>query len=233
MTKPLSAIAIGIFSLFLMGTAQASTEVPCEDFTTRHGLLNIYRFPTQSGKCFLSVSPYRGPGYNYRSFLFTNEGMLMVFVSLLENGVDKTGSRVFHFFPRPTNPGMKDLGDDVQIRLADPTKYFVVNKANGYLQSFSHGQVTEDTNLSSTNSGGVEIAPRGVLMLDSGWMFGGDPTSNLSRRSIFYDGHGQNCRITNREVFEIYEGDNVRFKLSDKELKTFLAQKCPRLRLNF
>jgi hypothetical protein len=157
----------------------------------------------------------------------------MVFNSLDENGEDETGSRVYYFFPRSSVPSLQDLGDSVQITLADQVSRITFKKAEGYIDSYSHGSVIEDRNVNSRNQGGVQITARDALILDAGWMRGNDPTSDPKRRSIFYDGQGNACRVVNDEIFTYYGAKDVKFKFTDAQLKTYLARKCPTLKINF
>jgi hypothetical protein len=232
------AVLSCLFSLsaFAQETTQAFNADPsesCSDFSARHGLLHAYRFQTYQGDCFLSVSPNRGPGANYRSYLFTAQGILMVFNSIDEEGRDETGARVFYFFPRGGVPSLQDLGEAIQVTLPDQVSTFSLKKFEGYLDTYSHGTIVEDRKVNSRNQGGVQVIARDTLVLDSGWLKGNDPTSDPKRSSIFYDGQGHSCRLLNNEIFAYKGQKDVKFKFTDIQLKSFLSRKCPNLKLNF
>lgn len=216
-----------------VSSAQASSEAECSRIVDRVGVVNIHRRWTGID-CYLSVSPYRGPGLVYRNYLFTAEGQLMVFNSYGDgNTSTDTGARVFFLFPRGITPSVVAVDDELQVQMATPNVKMTLETAKGRITGFTPGSITEDSEVSEGNQGGVEISNQGVLLLDVGYKTGDSPVSNPNRRAIFYDGFGKTCQVVNKELFRYLASGEADFKFTDAALKTFLAERCPQLKIQF
>lgn len=226
-----------LFSFFFVGLtwvsqAHASNADDCTRIVERVGMMNVHRQWT-GRDCYLSMLPMRGPGLVYRSYLITAEGQLMVFNSYGDGPISTdTGARVFYLFPRTGVPAVALVDNTLQVQMADKHLIMSFSPDNGFISGFSAGKLSEDPEVSRDNQGGVEIQTQGFLMLDVGFKLGDSPTSNPKRKSIFYDGHGKFCQVTNKEIFD-YSTDDSNFKFSDEQLKAFLAQRCPALKVGF
>lgn len=225
-----SALLVGLTWVF---QAQASNAEECTRIVERVGTLNVHRQWTGTD-CYLSLLPIRSGGLVYRSYLITSEGQFMAFNSFGDGPVSTdTGARVFFLFPRTGVPDVALVDNTLQVQMADKHLIMSFSPDSGYISDFSAGKLVEDQEISRTNQGGVEIQTQGFLMLDLGFKMGDSPTSNPNRKAIFYDGNGKFCQVTNKEIFNYTADDDSRFKFNDEQLKKFLAQRCPALKVGF
>lgn len=216
-----------------VSSAQATSEAECSRIVDRVGMINVHRRWTGTD-CFLAVSPYRGPGLVFRNYLITSEGQLMVFNSYgAGSASEDTGARVFFMFPRGATPDVAVIDGTLVAQMATQNLKMSFLPDKGFISGFSAGKVTEDAEISRTNMGGVEIANSGILLLDVGYKQGDSPVSSPTRRSIFYDGFGKSCQVTNKEVFRYWGAGESQFQFTDAQLKEFLAKRCPQLKLTF
>ena len=219
-------------------TLSATTSTPavnCTEYLRRQGAFQLHRFETDDGICYLSADPFNpSVDMKYRSFLFSHQGLLMVFNSFDPEETSKShGARVFHFFPRNATPDMVVQGDEILVKSSTAGIEFRLSRLQHQLLGMNGGQATEASLVDPQNAGGVELSKVQALYLDSGFRRGQDPTVNPQAKSRFIDSAEQSCSVKNSEVFKYNADGDPSFKFSDSDLKTFLARRCPALKVNF
>lgn len=239
--KPLFITILGLFvgsfsygfELSAPNEIRSAEPAACTDFYKNFETFRYHRFANSQGKCFLSATPNDTPDYVYRSYLFTNDGTLMVWVSINEEeyGVSD-GARVFTIFPRNQTPTVSDF--EGYVRIKSGTEGFEINldRKSKKIHSVVGANFKEDPKVTPNNAGGFELLNAQFLYLDSGYAVGEDPTGQPNRQAKFVDSNGKTCSVKVGEVFS-YKGDNPYVKYSDAELKTWLKTRCPQLTVNF
>ncbi len=206
----------------------------CSEYFTRAGAFSYQRLLSADGLCFLNVDPFEINNFVYRSYLSSSNGTFMVFNSYSpKEGPGTTGARVFIFFPRQRPLEMKLLKDRSVLQLATPGFEIHYSLAQTQVIGMKGGKVSEAKTVSPSNQGGVEFSHVKTLYLDLGFTMDHDPSTEPARISRFTDHLGKTCDIVNRELFLASASGNTSFRFSDAELKTFLAQRCPNLEMNF
>jgi hypothetical protein len=225
------------FGFSLSASAQVEEPVlkeECTDFAKNLGSFRYHRFLDRENKCWLSALPTRVTNLVYRSYLYTSEGYLMVFNSIdkEEYGVSD-GARSFLFFPRNEIPTAADIGDLVYFKSGTKGVELILDTQEARIVGMVGGTVKEDRKVYPGNNGGVEFSNVQALILDGGWKAYGDPFGEMNRQSTFIDPKGNRCVVRNREVFKLDSDEDPRFRFTDVQLKTFLANRCPKLELPF
>ncbi len=235
--KPLLVATLALTSALISLKSQAQTtpgNPDCADFHLRFGAFHYQRFQATDGTCFLSADPFEVGDFRYRSYLATNDGMLMVFNSYSpSDSANASGARVFHFFPRKNMPEITNTDTTVNIKTATPGIELVLSQDQTKIIKMVGGLIKEDSKVSSANKGGVEIISAQSLYLDSGFAVGHDITADLGSTSTFHDSKGRTCDVKNREIFNVTSDGDSELKFSDSELKAFLKTRCPRLKPGF
>lgn len=220
--------------LLVLFSLQSQAATNCTEYLRREGAFQLQRMETDQKACFLGIDPFNVPdSFFYRSYLLTDEGLLMVFNSF---GTDEGahGARVFYFFPRQLDPDMKVRHrGQISIQTATPGIELIFSTDETRILGMRGGQVKESSQVSPSNSGGLEFSHVQTLFLDAGFAYGQDPTGLPNRNSKFIDVRGQTCEVKNAEIFKYTsDGDSI-FRFSDTELKNFLSTRCPNLQVNF
>ena len=226
---------IFVFALCLSLPAFSNEDGICRDVFQTHGKMKFARqFFTNPDACFLSVNPDYSPDLIYRNFIFRETGKLLVFNSYGPGDQSiMTGARVFYFFPRQQIPAFNIQGSTAHISTSQKNANFFWNTATGLLSGNSQLQIIEDPKIYPENQGGVEIPYFKGLLLDAGFRLGEDPSSELSKKSIFRDEKNETCVVKNSEIFAQDPGGEIKFRLSDAELKKYLNKNCPSLTVDF
>lgn len=207
----------------------------CEYVLQRSDAIMISRYYGQKTKtCYLSIRPFNPKNLTYRSYLFTNDGMLMVFNSYGPGSVqDTTGARTFYLFPRVMAfPKIEVLENGDVLVQTQSQHQFIFNSASFSLSEVSDAVVFEDANISKSNKGGVDLKLKRGLLLDLGFIMGQNPAEIPSRRVFFKDAKNQSCTIRNQEIFN-YRDDDVYLDFSDQEIKTKFRKQCSKLSFGF
>lgn len=236
--KPLSFVFLALIVSHFSQAAvqiQAQAQKPCDEYLVRHGAFKFQRFESYDNVCFSGADPFDVlPAMKYRSYLVTNEGLLMVFNSYnATENADATGARVFHFFPRNQTPDIQVSGSQIVYQTATQGLELILSQKKAEILGMKGGKVKESTKLSPSNQGGVEFSSVKFLTLDSGFTLGQDPTGIPDRNSKFIDSSGRTCTVQNKEVFKYSSDGDSSFKFTDDELKNFLKDRCPQLKFNF
>lgn len=192
-----------------------------------------YHRQNSGPNCYLSVHPMQTQDLIYRDYLFSDSGVFMVFNSYGEGpNSETTAARVFYIFPRNQMPDIEIKNESIIVKTAHSKSSFEFSKKSTEIINFSNGKVSQDPKVHPNNKGGVEISSQSVLILDVGFTVGKDPSEDPNRISTFSDGKNT-CRVKNSTIFRYEEDGNVELKFTDSELKRFLSQTCPQLKINF
>ncbi len=214
---------------------QPSASNDCSDFLLRNGVFQFQRIQFNDRSCFLSADPFTASAnMKYRSYLFANDGLMMVFNSYNVNeSASSHGARVFFFFPRNNTPDIKIQSTQTILKSATRGIEFVLSANQQQLIGMKGGKALESPQISPNNAGGVELSNVKTLYLDAGFRLGEDPTGDAKRNSEFIDSDGRRCPVKNSEVFKYSSDQDPDFKFTDSELKLFLSKRCPELKVNF
>jgi hypothetical protein len=215
------------------------------DSSRQFGNLEVKLYKSKWGGCKLSAGQTydygKQLGKRYRSFTFSANGQVMMFVNTDDDErlSRATGSRCFHLLPfkRPVEPSYTDNGDGT-VTLNLPSGHTAV-----FSTSTGEPISIEGFNLKISplqhmsriekNRGFVEIVPQqGFLLFDYGWRTGEVPISQLYRDITIVDGSGASCRAKMSDVFkkDPRDPDEVVFiHDTNEKLKAFLKRKCPAL----
>lgn len=187
-----------------------------------------------SRDCYVSISSRNAyVDLIYRSFLFSSDGLLMVFNSFGDGPESQTtAARDFNFFPR----GQFDLAYQYDAA----TKKLFVRMPNGkvatfdtqkaVLESISGSVIQQDYMIVPENRGGIEIISNDSLFMDGGFKMGQSPSQNPKGKVVFKDAQQNSCELVNADVYRYTSDDDSVFKFNDVQLKAFLSKRCPQLR---
>lgn len=223
---------ITLILILLGGSSYALGGTECSDLYQKSGAFEFQRFQGDINCQVLTSPADSGPNY-FRSAVFTDEGMFMVFNSYeYSKGTD--GARVFYFFPRTRMPGFEQQANgQMLVHTSAPGIFIAYDKTERRFAGMLGGVLSEDPKVQPHNNGGVEIRDVKTLWLDVGFKFKGDPSADHSRSSFFTDISGKRCEVSNKEIFSFTADDDSFFKFTDAELKAFLKTRCPALHVNF
>jgi len=224
-----------VFGFLMMSViARAEDPASCPYFVERQEGTQIQQIWSEgSQSCFFSITPLNAyVDLIYRDHLLTSQGLFMVFNSYGPGSEsEKTASREFYLFPRLTNQFSHkwDLGrKELEVVHITGDK-FIFDSRKARLKSLTRAHVTVANDVDPSNRGGVEISNYQGLLLDGGFRVGNAPTSDAYGQSIIKDKIGNQCVVTNKEVFYYNASDDIIFRFSDKEFLKFLRQRCPKL----
>jgi hypothetical protein len=189
----------------------------------------------RNGECYASVQPTSFPDMTYRSFMFFNTGLLMVFDSYGKgSNSSATSAREFYFFPRsgPVELRMDASAGTVEVTMANGD-VVAVDTATAQIRSSSRGDVKVSKRVSRNERGGVEFSHYKGLMLDTGFMVGESPAEAPDGQSLFRNAFGHTCQVSNREIFSYSGRYDHSFKFNDAQLSAWLKKRCPALHVGF
>ncbi|MCX7978840.1 MAG: hypothetical protein N2578_07535 [Bdellovibrionaceae bacterium] len=221
------------FCLLLLGASHLHGAPNCPQQRLMHRNIQAYYTTLGGGEvCAVSVHPVKVTNMVYRDYLFTSEGLLMVFNSFGWGPPSSdTGAREFFFFPRGTEAVRfeSDLEKDLfRVRMVNG-KWVQFEGDFAQISAIESGTVKVSADVNRNNNGGIEFPSFDGLILDGGWLLGSSPFSHPSRSSTFRDGKGKTCQVKNSEIFT-YSADGDYFhRFNDRDLKLFLARRCPGL----
>ncbi len=205
----------------------------CKDVVTRRANIQVQVLLARQGtNCFLTVTSVQKPTLIYRDYLFTSDGMFLVFNSLNgEDDADSTAAREFHFFPRVnSSPGFVWNDQERRLEVTHTNgDVFYFDYETAQIKGMGKGQVFVAPDIRKENRGGVEILSYQGLVLDVGFAVGHLPASSLSEFSIFKDAYSNTCKVVNHDIFVVTGFSDIDFKYPDRELKPFLKNLCPQL----
>jgi hypothetical protein len=240
--KARNALILLLCALAGPGLTLAVSAENCES-SHQFGNLEVKLYRSKWGGCRLSAGQTYDYGRQfekrYRSFTFSSDGQVMMFVNTddSERLSRATGSRCFHLFPfrKPVEPSFADNGDGT-VTLTLPSGHTALFSAmtgdpisiegfNIKLAPLKHISQIE------TNRGFLDIAPqKGFLLFDYGWRTGEVPMSQLWRDIAISDGNGTACKARMSDVFkkDPRDPDEVVFiHDTNAKLRAFVKKKCP------
>ena len=246
MPKPFSRFFLILFILFasivssISYSQQASqhtqefTNEKCSHVLTASGDVLIQRDWYESSRtCFISLHPMDTYNMEYRDYYIDNKGLFLVFNSYGDQGTisETTASRAFVTFPILYDyPDFSIEPDgDVVVKLVSghlirmDSKKFSVKK-------FSPGSFVEKA-LSKNNKGGLELKPGTGFWLDQGFKMGGMAIENKSGKTTIYGSKEGSCVLKNTELYD-YSDENLPLLYDKDQIKTFVQQRCPKLKYN-
>tara|TARA_R110000868_G_scaffold83454_1_gene235539 strand:- start:4799 stop:5449 length:651 start_codon:yes stop_codon:yes gene_type:complete len=200
---------------------------PCVQHIEQRNGIKIQTNAFDAKRCFITVGDSKFRGMEYRNYLFTTDGEIMVFNSLGDGPASThTGARAFYLRPFKTSLGWRFAKNgDLEILLpSGALARFDREKADWV--ELTGGEVIVDPEVTRHNQGGVEIRYFDGFVIDSGFRFGGHPTSRMERKSSVRYRDGIECIVENKEVF-YRDGDEHEWNLpDDKEFTAWYKQRC-------
>ncbi len=195
-----------------------------------------YADSLSSGQCFVSIDPTETSGLVYRSYIFFDDGLLMVFSSYGDGEADSnmTSAREFFFFPRRGAPAltMDPQARTISVRMSND-RGAEFDPASAQIRELERGSVRVSPNIDPAERGGVEIPRYAGLMLDAGFRIGASPSGLPDGTSTFRSSRGESCAVKNRDVFSYTADGDHAFKFTDAELSAWLLNACPGLHAGF
>lgn len=219
------------FFLFLSSInsiAFAKFDLSCLSHTKVVGHAQVQVVPLASN-CSVYITPTERNDMVYRSFLFTDDGILQVFNSY-GNGAEarQTGARVYAFFPRTRKVQFSVKNETLRLKTSREGLDFEFDtRATPHVVAISTAEFKEEAQILPHNNGGLELTNARFVYLDSGFGRGAAPHDNAASYSTFHDGIGKQCVVRNGEVYR-YENGTAYLK-SDSAIRTLLAKSCPTL----
>lgn len=227
-----------LLATFFQSNSYALGQSQCPEIVERNEGTQIQQTWSEGSQtCFFSITPLDGyVDLIYRDYLFTSEGLLMVFNSYGKGpDAETTGARMFYLFPRPQSQFSYSWNFDTkELEVRHITgDTFIFDSRKARLKSMSRGTITNADDVNKENRGGVEIMNYKGLLLDSGFEMGRAPNSNRNATSVLKDSAGKQCKLKNYELFNYLSGGDVVFKFKDGGFGSFLKKRCPSLAPGF
>lgn len=216
----------------LFGASLAVAAPPCVDKTEilDNTVVQVLQGRT---KCFLTVVSRDNYHMVYRDFLFSGDGLFMIFDSFGAGSESTmTAAREFYMFPRNKTQPLSYKYDaatkSIQVTSAFG-KVFTFNTQKSILTGISGSEFTMDHNVKPDRRGGLEFVKNDGLILDVGYKIGESPSQNPKNKIVFKDSQERSCAVVNADVFHYTAEKDAVFKFTDEQLKSFLKSRCPGL----
>ena len=228
-----------IFLFFISSAASAEVakeiaKLTKEDACKKHAWFGE-KLQLQSGKfsssneCFISILPRRTKNLIYRNFVFSSNGMIMVFNSFGEGAEhETTGARIYFLFPYRQNLRWS-LSENFLLIFLPSNEVARFDLKSGQWVDLSNAQLFVDPKISLENKGGVELSYFNGLTLDAGFELGDSPIWDLTRMSTLEDSRGQMCVFKNKEVFVKKNQKVFLRKHTNEGIKKLIDSLCPNL----
>lgn len=200
---------------------------PCLDHSERREGIKIQTGTLSQNECFISVGETKWRGMVYRNFLFTSSGEIMVFNSLGNGPISTdTGARAFYLRPFRTELGWRfNEQNDLEVLTPSGAIARFDREAAEWVE-LTGGAVTVERDVNRNNNGGVELRYDEGFMVDSGFRFGGHPTSRMDRKSIVTNNQGVRCEVENKEVFYRVGDEHEWNYPDDVEFAAWFDRRC-------
>lgn len=212
-----------ILSLIML----AGFNNPCTQYAEQRNGIKIQTGSFSDGECFVTVGDSKFRGMEYRNFLFTTSGEVLIFNSLGNGPISThTGARAIYMRPFRTDLGWRfaKTGDLEVLLPSGSVARFDKEKADWV--ELTGGEVVVDPEVNGSNNGGVEIRYFDGFVVDSGFRFGGHPTSRMDRKSTVSYKDGIACEVENKEVFYRVGDEHIWNYTDDKEFTAWYDQRC-------
>lgn len=217
-----------IFSFFMPLYSYAADD--CSNTVEYRANISVQRiYYPEDGRCSLSVTPFLITDI-YRDYSFDDRGGMLIFINYGNFDSElRFGTREFYFLPKKKKFPEFRWDDDkgaLEITMVNGQKaYFHYSDAQ--LASISQAKVSISADLHPRSKGGISIQVNEGLLLDTGFSLDHLSSQEKIRASEFTDKKGHSCKILNRSIFTYLPNGDVLFGLSNDELKSLLAIKCP------
>lgn len=226
-------ILLSIFLIAQFGHSSSTLDTPkLSEFCPRklESFSNIQVHQSLSGdqkKCYLSLHPRNAfETLIYRDYLFTSDGLMLVFNSLKpDEGPGSSGAREFFFFPESFQGfNYKLVGQELVLTGFNNLEIrFSIDSAQITKIDGAEVQVAKEVNAG--NKGGIEFLNTTWPYLDAGFTLGNAPSAFPRRFSELINSQQQKCRVLNQRLFQ-YVGDDPQLK-TKAEIQQISAQTCP------
>jgi hypothetical protein len=224
---------VAAMSFLLLTSSQVFASAHCPDKFEVFDNTTVQTLAGNTG-CFVTVNPRNVYDLIYRSFLFDDSGLFMIFDSL-GNGPESetTGAREFYFFPRKIKEVSYQYDASAQrLNVTTPSgKIFVFNTEKAILVSATNSTLAIDYDVNGKNKGGVEFVKNDGLYLDLGFKMGQSPSQDPNDKVTFKDTKQNSCVVKNSDIFKYTLDQDVIFKYDDAQLGKFLKRTCPKMKL--
>ncbi len=214
-------------SLLLSMVMVAGFNDPCTRHVEVRRGIKIQTGSFGNGECYVSVDDSKFRGMVYRNYLFSSKSDVMIFNSLGNGPIGSdTGARVFYLRPYKNQLGWRfaKSGDLEVLMPSGAVARFDREKAD--FVELTGGEVLVDPEVNRNNNGGVEIKFDEGFVIDSGFRFGGHPSTRMDRKSYVTLRDGEACEVENKEIF-YRVGDEVEWNYTDDdEFTAWYEDRC-------
>lgn len=203
--------------MFLAKLSFAATDVEALCPRKLVGFENLQVSQQVSGDkktCYLGLTPRDGfETLIYRDYLFTSDGLLMVFNSLApEETSTSHGAREFFLFPQDFKGFQWRVEEGFLVIEGFQDRVIKFDLKTAQIVSMAGASVQVDPKVNSGNQGGVEILSSDFLFVDAGFKIGNSPSADRSRSSVIKNSKGQSCRLRNSQVFDYLADEDASLK---------------------
>lgn len=228
-----------IFFALLVTAAPALAKRGCGYKVFPRGDWQAQQLPIDGGRrCFMKFSPKDG-GEEYRSYNFSSDGLVMIFIGIGAPVSSNTGARTYYFWPTEEVPliAKEKKGDKTtQIRSASG-EVWAFDRRTQALVDIEGCEFDSTSKVSWDSEGGVHIKKcRGRLVVDAGFMRGKQSTQDPERTALVTDPSGASCVLQVRDFIDLSRGrDHPRPRFSrNEDIRAFLAShpSCGKLDLS-
>lgn len=220
-----------LFSLSSSFLAQADQDLCPQKFWTHRGTAVQQGYFSSTKTCYMSVRARTTFGLEYRNFLFTSRGLMMVFNSFGDGpSSSTTGASEFFFFPLTHQLSVDFIDENVIVTMANGAKAtFDADKA--YLLDIENTDLVVDPIVRNDNEGGVTILKSQNFRYELGFQLGMSPSWFPNRVMKVIDSNEISCRLRNKEIFVKKNDEIYHLYPTNISLKKFLGKRCPNLSL--
>jgi hypothetical protein len=176
----------------------------------------------------------------YRRYRFYSDGALAVFYSFDRSfgttGTLGTGGRLLYLMPKTTEMSYKISEDQEEIEVTTPAgQIFTISSQTGKVTHVSGADVTEESEGTPTNKGGLAISPtNGSILIDLGFNRGEAPIKP-GRPVVISDSLGNKCSVFSQDVLQLFrdaggkiDAYQLKFR-TNADLRVFLTARCKNL----
>ena len=195
-----------LFYFVLALTFYSYSLFACEEVFQSIGKTKIQAGKFRDGTCYLYLSPKSPVDLKYRSYLFQDNGQIMIFNSFGPgNPATTTGSRLYRILEDELL-FFTEKADSLEIQLGLKTIFeFDLHK---FSISSSNNFTILEKPLDPNNNGGVEIFGQSIPFIDFGFKFGEVPISEKEREFSYFS-KGNMCVAPNKLLYFYKNGEPI------------------------
>ena len=220
-----------LLALLISSTLVSASENFCERKSLTVLNTKISTMKLTNGNCYLSLHPKRTVDLVYRDFMFSDEGLIMMFDSYGNGpGSRFTGARSFYTYPHKTSPTYTINGSQLLITLIDGNVFSF--DLDLYQPTFmSNAVISYISDVKPALKGGLEIDSKEGLLIDLGHRIGADPSTRRNYESTFTDVHNRSCKVNNNKFIKLVAGEPSLIFTDNQTINLFVREHCPNLSL--